>query len=64
MWDRKGIAFVGYEGLDGRPGKLKLDDFIYEREPTDAIFKRIEDYVAPAAQQQAEETAPPEQVER
>ena len=63
LWDRKGIAYVGYEGPDGQPGKLKLDDFIYEREPTDAIYKRIEDYVAPASQQQADQPAQPEQVE-
>ena len=58
LWDRKGIAYVGYEGPDAQPGRLKLDDFIYEREPTDAIYKRIEDYVAPPAQ---EEDAPQEQ---
>jgi hypothetical protein len=64
LWDRKGIAYVGYEGPGGQQGKLKLDDFIYEREPTDAIYKRIEDYLAPASQQQAEEPAQQEQVER
>ena len=63
LWDRKGIAYVGYEGPGGQQGRLKLDDFIYEREPTDAIYKRIEDYVAPASQPQTEESAQQEQVE-
>jgi hypothetical protein len=50
LWDRKGIAYVGYELPGGPQGRLKLDDFVYEREPTDAIYKRIEDYVAPQAE--------------
>lgn len=41
-WDRKGIAVVYYTRPDGSKGKLVLDDFIYEREPTDKIFERIE----------------------
>jgi hypothetical protein len=50
-WDRKGIAMVEYE----LPGKatgaktIKLDDFVYERAPTDAIVERIERYLAPHA---------------
>jgi hypothetical protein len=54
-WDRKGIAHVNYTLLNGTKGRLRLDDFIYEREPTDEIFKRIEvatgtgDAAAPAA---------------
>jgi hypothetical protein len=43
-WDRKGIAYVNYTLLNGTKGSLRLDDFIYEREPTDEIFKRIEDH--------------------
>jgi hypothetical protein len=49
-WDRKGIAVVEY-GLTDSPklGKLILDDFIYERDPIDAIYKRIEESLtAPA----------------
>jgi hypothetical protein len=40
-WDRKGIAYVEYD-VNGINGRLKLDDFIYQRDPTDEIFKRIE----------------------
>jgi hypothetical protein len=43
-WDRKGIAYVHYELPNGAKGAARLDDFIYERKPTDDIFKRIEDY--------------------
>jgi hypothetical protein len=46
-WDRKGIARIEYE-VDGKAGKLKLDDYIYEREPTDQIYDRILAAVAPA----------------
>jgi len=53
LWDRKGIAYVRYD-LDGttvpsgpptRTDKntFRLDDFVYEREPTDRIFKQIEE---------------------
>ena len=42
LWDRKGIAYVSYE-LDGAPGRnLKLDDFVYQREPIDQIYERVE----------------------
>jgi hypothetical protein len=55
LWDRKGIAYVRYD-LDGtarlsappsRADKntFRLDDFVYEREPTDHIFKQIEESV-------------------
>jgi hypothetical protein len=43
-WDKKGIAYVHYETANGTTGRIRLDDFIYERTPTDEIFKRIEDY--------------------
>src|SRR5687767_10599877 len=58
LWDRKGIAFIDYE-LDGatggseRSGQLKLDDFVYERKPTDEIYERIEHYVTPPAHDDA-----------
>jgi hypothetical protein len=45
-WDRKGIAYIDYE-LNGKTGRLKLDDFMYQREPTDQIHDRIVAAVAP-----------------
>lgn len=50
-WDRKGIAYLTYRTAAGESGQIRLDDFIYEREPTDQIFERVEAYVAgtPAA---------------
>ncbi|MGB7157462.1 MAG: hypothetical protein WBD40_05315 [Tepidisphaeraceae bacterium] len=54
LWDRKGIAFLDYE-VEGSPGgRIKLDDFVYERKPTDQIFERVEAYVAPASEQERE----------
>jgi len=47
QWDRKGIAYVEYE-VNGAHGRLKLDDFIYERVPTDQIYDEIVKFVAPA----------------
>lgn len=49
LWDRKGIAFVGYELAGGTKGRVKLDDFVYERKPTDEIYDRIVAEVAPDA---------------
>ena len=40
LWDRKGIAYVDYE-QENRAGRITLDDFIYDRDPIDAIHKRI-----------------------
>jgi hypothetical protein len=42
-WDRKGIAYLHYElaAPTAAKGRVCLDDFIYQREPTDAIFKHI-----------------------
>ena len=45
-WDRKGIVYIDYE-LNGTTGRLKLDDFMYQREPTDQIHDRIVAAVAP-----------------
>ncbi|MGD1276606.1 MAG: hypothetical protein ABR964_05210 [Tepidisphaeraceae bacterium] len=49
LWDRKGIALVDYDLSDGRPGAppgqrgtFRLDDFVYDRPPTDQIFEAIE----------------------
>jgi hypothetical protein len=52
LWDRKGIAYISYDLGDGRQGKLKLDDFLYDRPPTDEIYQRIEKYVTPEEPQQ------------
>ena len=41
-WDRKGIAYLDYALPDGRTGRLKLDDFVYDRPPTDRILETIE----------------------
>jgi hypothetical protein len=43
-------APVAYEGVKkGASGTFKLDDFVYEREPTDFIFKTIENTLLKAA---------------
>ena len=42
-WDRKGIAVVRYRLPDGLASAFTLDDFVYDQQPTDAIFKRIEE---------------------
>ena len=52
-WDRKGIAVITYRLPSLQSGKFKLDDFVYEREPIDEIFKRIEQSV-----QQPKKTQP------
>jgi hypothetical protein len=49
LWERKGIAMLDYELADGRRGRLKLDDYAYQRKPTDAIFARIEQSLMSAA---------------
>jgi hypothetical protein len=41
-WDRKGIVRIEYETTPGQPGSLRLDDFVYERVPTDQILQRLE----------------------
>jgi hypothetical protein len=46
LWDRKGIAYVEYLLPNSVEKKtVKLDDFIYDRSPTDAIYKAIEEYL-------------------
>ncbi|MGA2500764.1 MAG: hypothetical protein ABSH20_23755 [Tepidisphaeraceae bacterium] len=42
LWDRKGIAIIEYELPDGKAGVVKMDDFIYAQDPTDAIMDHIE----------------------
>jgi hypothetical protein len=46
LWERKGIARVRYE-VNGREGQITLDDFVYERDPIEAIYQRVREYVAP-----------------
>ena len=50
QWERKGVAYVDYQ-TEGDEGvrRLMLDDFIYERVPTDLIVKRIEAYLKSTA---------------
>ena len=50
LWDRKGIAYLDYEGSSNR---IKLDDFVYDRKPTDQIFERIEKELAPEPDSEA-----------
>jgi hypothetical protein len=46
-WDRKGIAVVKYVLTDGRSGLARLDDFVYDRQPTDQIYDRIKAHLLP-----------------
>jgi hypothetical protein len=50
-WERKGVAYLEYERPDspGVTSRLALDNFIYEREPTDEIFRRIRAALTPAS---------------
>ncbi|MDB5320540.1 MAG: hypothetical protein JWN40_2171 [Phycisphaerales bacterium] len=57
-WDRKGIAWINYELPNGTARSACLDDFIYQRKPTDDIFKQIETYTGTGETPQSEsETA-------
>ena len=40
-WDRKGISTIYYDDRAGNVGRVKLDDFIYDRKPIDAIHDRL-----------------------
>lgn len=43
-WERKGIACIEYEVFGSTEmRRFRLDDFVYERKPTDEIFEKIED---------------------
>ena len=61
LWDKKGIAVIEYAlpASEGSPGpraesrELKLDDFVYDRDPTDAIVARIEQIIAPPEEEAA-----------
>jgi hypothetical protein len=41
LWDRKGIALLKYTLASGESGRVKLDDFVYDRVPTDRIYEQI-----------------------
>jgi hypothetical protein len=41
LWDRKGIVWLKYETPRAEQGEIVLDDFIYDRPPTDQIYDRI-----------------------
>ena len=41
-WQRKGIAMVHYES-NGQAGRILLDDWKYDREPTKRILEAIEE---------------------
>jgi len=41
LWDRKGIVWLKYETTSAHAGEIVLDDFIYDRPPTDAIYDVI-----------------------
>jgi hypothetical protein len=59
LWDRKGIVYLDYERPDGNgTGRIKLDDFVYDRKPTDLIFERIEAHLLPPAEDPATSTTP------
>ncbi len=40
-WDRKGIAYLDYPVTGTATARAKLDDFVYQRQPTDWIFDRV-----------------------
>ncbi len=41
LWDRKGIARATYQLPTGQSAVIKLDDFLYQRPPIDAIYARL-----------------------
>ena len=49
-WDRKGIAYLNYTLPTGQSGRLTLDDFVYDRPPTDRILETIEARLGVAAE--------------
>jgi hypothetical protein len=59
-WDRKGIAILSYRLDTGKFGKIKLDDFVYDRSPIDQIFERVEQSLrSPRPRKVAAMPAPP-----
>jgi hypothetical protein len=61
QWERKGVAVVTYKLPDARTGKFKLDDFVYDRDGIDEIYRRIESsFQDPAASPQPSRVPAPE----
>jgi hypothetical protein len=56
-WDRKGIARIEYE-VSGKQRSFKLDNFVYQEEPTRLIVKRLEEVLFPE-----EQNAPPSELD-
>jgi hypothetical protein len=53
-WDRKGIAYLHYQVAGSAKMRvLRLDDFIYDRPPTDAIYEKLSAAVEAAKTQVA-----------
>jgi hypothetical protein len=46
-WQSKGIAYVHYQS-EGGAGRIRLDDFYYDRAPTRAILRQVEAHIDPA----------------
>ena len=44
LWDRKDIAYVGYE-KGNQKGNIRLDAFVYEAEPIVKIYDRLEAFM-------------------
>lgn len=44
LWRKKGIAFVYYENIQGRSGRIRLDAFIYSPKHMDDIYEVIARY--------------------
>jgi hypothetical protein len=43
-WERKGVATIRYQPPGGRSERqFRLDDYVYDRDPTDLILKRLEE---------------------
>jgi hypothetical protein len=40
LWDRKGIAILDYRNDAGQSGSVTIDDFVYDRTPTDILYYR------------------------
>jgi hypothetical protein len=56
----KSTGPVSYEGVrKGAQGTFKIDDFVYERDPTDKIFKAIESSLLKAASSSRPTIQPP-----
>jgi hypothetical protein len=41
LWRKKGIAFVGYQNIEGKSGRIRLDAFIYSPKPMDDMYEII-----------------------